>query len=120
VQITTGYGTRGGDSSVLGRNGYVALNLAKPAKAKQPLSANQKPCKHMAEAIVVDGAEKGHTVKVCSDTNCPVHFADHASRTPDPAQVAREREQRRQPEGRRPPSNKRERQLAACLSSSMA
>jgi len=95
VQITTGYGTRGGDSTVLGRNRYVPLNLAKPAKAKQPLSANQKPCKQMAEAIVVDGAERGHTVKVCADTNCPVHFADRASKTPDPAQVAREREQRR-------------------------
>jgi ParB family chromosome partitioning protein len=94
VQITTAYGTRG-DSPVLGRNRYVALNLAKPAKAKQPLSANQKPCKHMAEAIVVDGAEKGHTVKVCADTNCPVHFADRASKTPDPAQVAQERELRR-------------------------
>jgi ParB family chromosome partitioning protein len=95
VQITTGYGTRGGDSPVLGRNSYVALNLAKPAKAKQPLSANQKPCKHMAEAIVVDGAERGHTVKVCADANCPVHFADRANKTPDPAQLAREREQRR-------------------------
>ncbi|MGA9667761.1 MAG: ParB/RepB/Spo0J family partition protein [Terracidiphilus sp.] len=95
VQITTGYGTRGVDSLVLGRNSYVALNLAKPAKAKQPLSANQKPCKQMAEAIVVDGAERGHTVKVCLDTNCPVHFADRASKTPDPAQVAREREKRR-------------------------
>jgi len=95
VQITTEYGTRGGDSQVLSRNRYVALNLAKPAKAKQPLSTNQKPCKSMAEAIVVDGAEKGHTVKVCSDTNCPVHFADRANKTPDPAQVVREREQRR-------------------------
>ncbi|MGD0939561.1 MAG: ParB/RepB/Spo0J family partition protein [Terracidiphilus sp.] len=94
VQITTGYGTRG-DSPVLGRNRYVPLNLAKPAKAKQPLSANQKPCKQMAEAIVVDGAERGHTVKVCADTNCPVHFADRASKTPDPARLAREREQRR-------------------------
>jgi len=94
VQITTAYGTRRG-SPVLDRNRYMALNLAKPAKAKQPLSANQKPCKQMAEAIVVDGAERGHTVKVCADTNCPVHFADHASKTPAPAQIAREREQRR-------------------------
>ena len=100
VQITTGYGTRG-DSPVLGRNRYVALDLAKPAKAKQPLSANQKPCKHMAEAVVVDGAEKGHTVKVCADTNCPVHFADRANKTPDPAQLAREREQRRRELDRR-------------------
>jgi len=95
VQITTEYGTRGGDGPVLGRNRYVALNLAKSAKARQPFSANQKPCKHMTDAIVVDGSEKGHTVKVCADTNCPVHFADRASKTPDPAQLAREREQRR-------------------------
>jgi ParB family transcriptional regulator, chromosome partitioning protein len=95
VQITTEYGTRGGDGPVLGRNRYVALNLAKSAKAKQPFSANQKPCKHMVEAIVVDGAEKGHTVKVCAYINCPIHFADRASKTPDLAQLAREREQRR-------------------------
>jgi ParB family chromosome partitioning protein len=95
IQITTEYGTRGSDGPVLGRNRYVALNLAKPAKAKQPLSASQKPCKHMAEAIVVEGAEKGHTVKVCADINCPIHFADRASKTPAPAQLAREREQRR-------------------------
>jgi ParB family chromosome partitioning protein len=95
VQITTGYVTRSGDSPVLGRNRYVALNLAKPAKAKQPLSANQKPCKHMAEAIVVDGAERGHTVKVCADATCPVHFAHRTSKTPDPTQVAKDRERRR-------------------------
>ncbi len=94
VQITTGYGTRG-ESPVLGRNRYVALNLSKPAKAKQPLSANQKPCKHMAEAIVVDGAERGQTVRVCAEPSCAVHFADRASKAPNPAQLAKEREQRR-------------------------
>jgi ParB family chromosome partitioning protein len=93
VQITTEYGMRGGDGPVLGRNRYVALNLAKPAKAKQPLSTNQKPCKHMTEAIVVDGAERGRTVKICAEPSCPVHFADcHA---PNPLQLAKEREQRR-------------------------
>lgn len=94
VQISTGHVARS-DGPVLPRSRYVALQLAKPAKAKQPLSPYQKPCKHMAEAIVVDGAELGHTVKVCADTNCPVHFADRASKAPNPAQVAREREQRR-------------------------
>jgi ParB family chromosome partitioning protein len=93
VQITTEYGTRGGDGLVLRRNRYVALNLAKPSKAKQPLSANQKPCKHMTEAIVVDGAERGHTVKICAEPSCPVHFADR--RAPNPLQLAKEREQRR-------------------------
>jgi ParB family chromosome partitioning protein len=94
VQITTAYGTRG-DRPVLARNRYVALNLSKPAKAKQPLSPYQKPCKHMAEAIVVDGAERGHTVKVCAEPSCTVHFADRASKTANPEQLAKEREQRR-------------------------
>jgi len=94
VQITTGYGTRG-DGPVLGRNRYVALNLAKPAKAKQPLSPYQKPCKHMAEAIVVDGAERGHAVKVCAEPSCTIHFADRANKATNPEQLAKEREQRR-------------------------
>jgi ParB family chromosome partitioning protein len=93
VQITTGYGTRGNDA-VLGRNRYVALNLyAKNGKPKAPLSPNQKPCKNMSEAIVVDGTERGHTVKVCADPTCPVHFADRHS--PKPEQMEKEREQRR-------------------------
>jgi ParB family chromosome partitioning protein len=93
VQITTGYGTRGNDA-VLGRNRYVALNLsAKNGKSKAPLSPYQKPCKQMSEAIVVDGTERGHIVKVCADPNCSVHFADRHA--PNPEQLAKEREQRR-------------------------
>lgn len=93
VQITTSYGTRGNDA-VLGRNRYVALNLsAKNGKSKAPLSPYQKPCKQMSEAIVVDGTERGHIVKVCADPACSVHFADR--RAPDPEQMAKEREQRR-------------------------
>jgi len=93
VQITTAYGTRGSDA-VLGRNRYVALNLsAKNGKSKAPLSPYQKPCKQMSEAIVVEGTERGHVVKVCADPNCSVHFGDR--HTPNPEQVAKEREQRR-------------------------
>ncbi len=93
VQITNEWKTPG-NSAVLGRNQYVALNLsAKSAKSKNPLSPYQKPCKHMTEAIVVDGTERGRTVKVCAEPNCPVHFADR--RTPTPEQTAKEREQRR-------------------------
>ena len=93
VQITTGWGARGNDA-VLGRNRYVALNLsAKNGKSKAPLSPYQKPCKQMSEAIVVDGTERGHIVKVCADPTCPVHFADR--HTPNPEQMAKEREQRR-------------------------
>ncbi len=92
VQISTNHVSRS-DGPVLSRGRYVALHLAKNGKSKQPLSPYQKPCKHMAEAIVVDGAERGHTVKVCAEPSCGVHFADR--RASDPAQVAKEREQRR-------------------------
>lgn len=93
VQIASGWNGRG-DSAVLGRNRYVALNLsARNGKAKTPLSPHQKPCKQMSEAIVVDGTERGHIVKVCADPSCSVHFADHHA--PDPEQLAKEREERR-------------------------
>lgn len=92
VQITTARVTQG-DSAILPRTCYVALQLAKGNKSKQPLSPYEKPCKHMADAIVVDGAERGHTVKVCAEPSCTVHFADR--RAPDPLQLAKEREQRR-------------------------
>gem|GEM_PF-761551 len=83
-----------GNSAILGRNQYVALNLsANSAKSKKPLSPYQKPCKHMSEAIVVDGTERGRIAKVCAEPNCRVHFADR--RAPNPAQTAKEREQRR-------------------------
>jgi ParB family transcriptional regulator, chromosome partitioning protein len=94
VQITTTHGTRG-EGTVLPRNRYVALHLTNSAKSKPPLSPYQKPCKHMAEAIVVDGTERGHTVKVCAEPSCTVHFSDRTNRTPDLAQLAKEREQRR-------------------------
>ncbi len=71
VQITNEWKAPG-NSAVLGRNQYVALNLsAKSAKSKKPLSPYQKPCKHMSEAIVVDGTERGRTVKVCAEPNLP-------------------------------------------------
>ncbi len=92
VQITTSHAAHG-DGAVLPRNRYVALQLNNPAKSKQPLSPYQKPCKHMAEAIVVDGAERGYTVKVCAEPGCAVHFPNR--HTPAPAQLAKEREQRR-------------------------
>ncbi|MDE3163373.1 MAG: ParB/RepB/Spo0J family partition protein [Acidobacteriota bacterium] len=94
VQITTSHAAHG-DGAVLARNRYVALQLTNPAKSKQPLSPYQKPCKHMAEAIVVDGAERGQTVRVCAEPSCAVHFADRAGKAPNPAQLAKEREQRR-------------------------
>jgi ParB family chromosome partitioning protein len=93
VQIATAYGGRS-EGAVLPRNRYISLQLTNPAKAKQPLSPSQKPCKHMAEAIVVDGAERGHTAKICAESSCTVHFPQRSDR-PTPDQLAKEREQRR-------------------------
>jgi ParB family chromosome partitioning protein len=93
VQIATEWKAPG-NGAVLGRNQYLTLNLsAKSASSKKPLSPYQKPCKHMSEAIVVEGTERGRRVKVCAELNCPVHFADR--RAPNPEQVAKERIQRR-------------------------
>jgi ParB family chromosome partitioning protein len=113
VQIATAHGTHG-DGAVLPRNRYVTLTLTNPAKSKQPLSPYQKPCKDMAEAIVVDGVERGHTTKVCAEPTCAVHFADR--RKPDPAQMAKEKDQRRKElEKRKLDTTVRHRTLAEVL-----
>jgi ParB family chromosome partitioning protein len=93
IQIATAHGTRG-EGAALPRNRYVPLQLTNPAKSKHPLSPSQKPCRHMAEAIVVDGAERGHTAKVCAEPSCTVHFPQRSDK-PTPEQLAKEREQHR-------------------------
>jgi ParB family chromosome partitioning protein len=72
VQISTAYDGRV-KSSVLPRSRYIALRRVK-SKGKQPQSPNEKPCKHMADAIVVEGLERGHRAKVCTEPSCTVHF----------------------------------------------
>ncbi len=94
VQISTAYGGRV-EGSVLPRSRYIALHLPKTAKNKPPLSPNEKPCKHMAEAIVVEGAERGHTAKVCAEPSCTVHFPGRNNKATNEAQLTREREQHR-------------------------
>jgi ParB family transcriptional regulator, chromosome partitioning protein len=94
VQISTTYGGRV-EGSILPRSRYIALHLAKPAKNERPLSPNEKPCKHMAEAIVVEGLERGHTTKVCAEPSCTVHFPGRNNKATNEAQLAKEREQRR-------------------------
>ncbi|HEY0758766.1 MAG TPA: ParB/RepB/Spo0J family partition protein [Acidisarcina sp.] len=113
VQIATSYGARK-EGAALPRSHYVALNLTTGAKAKQPLSPYQRPCKHMAEAILVDGAERGLIGKVCAEPSCAIHFADR--RVPGPVQAAKEREQRRKEmEGRKLEMTMRHRTLAEVL-----
>lgn len=94
VQISTAYGGRV-EGAVLPRSRYIALHLAKPGKSKQPLSPQQKPCKHMTDAIVVEGLERGHIGKVCAEPTCSVHFPGRNTKAGGEAQLAREREQRR-------------------------
>jgi len=73
----------------LGRNQYVELDIkkAKANGASTKLSANQKPCDKMAEAIVMDGGKRGQVVKVCADPACRTHHPN----SPSPQQVERER-----------------------------
>ena len=93
VQITTAWGGRG-DSGVLGRSRYVMLSLsAKKGKSKEPASPYQEPCPHLSEAIVVEGNERGQTVRVYAEPNCLIHFADRNKS--DPEELTIEREQRR-------------------------
>jgi ParB family transcriptional regulator, chromosome partitioning protein len=77
----------------LGRNQYVELEIKKPKPngASSKLSAVQKPCDKMTEAIVMDGGKRGQVVKVCADPTCRVHHPN----TPSPQQVERERAEER-------------------------
>ena len=87
VQISSAWNSREG--APLGRNRYVELQIKK-ARAngeRAKLSAFQKPCDKMTEAIVTDGGKRGHIVKVCPDPACRVHRPD----APSPEQVERER-----------------------------
>jgi ParB family transcriptional regulator, chromosome partitioning protein len=91
VQISSAWNTREG--APLGRNRYVELQTKKAKTngnlAKQP--ASQKPCEKMADAIVMDGGNRGQVVKVCADPDCRVHHGDR----PSPQQLQRDRAQER-------------------------
>ena len=91
IQISAAWNSREG--APLGRNQYVELEIRKPKAngASTKLSAHQKPCEKMAEAIVMDGGKRGQVVKVCADPACRVHHPN----TPSPQQVERERAEER-------------------------
>src|SRR5438552_2900089 len=91
VQISSAWNTREG--APIGRNRYVELQIKK-AKANGNLAKQppfQKPCEKMADAIVMDGGNRGQVVKVCADPNCRVHHGDR----PSPQQLQRDRAQER-------------------------
>jgi len=71
----------------------VELEIKRPKAngASAKLSAVQKPCDKMTEAIVMDGGKRGQVVKVCADPACRVHHPN----TPSPQQVERERAEER-------------------------
>jgi hypothetical protein len=87
VQISSAWNSREG--APLGRNRYVELQIKKARTngERAKLSAFQKPCEKMAEAIVTDGGKRGHIVRVCPDPACRVHRPD----APSPEQLERER-----------------------------
>jgi hypothetical protein len=91
IQITAAWNSREG--APLGRNRYVELEIKKPraSGASTKLSAVQKPCDKMTEAIVMDGGKRGQVVKVCANPACRVHHPD----TPSPQQIERERAEER-------------------------
>jgi ParB family transcriptional regulator, chromosome partitioning protein len=91
IQISAAWNSREG--APLGRNQYVELEIKKPKPngASTKLSAVQKPCDKMAEAIVMDGGKRGQVVKVCADPACRIHHPN----TPSPQQVERERAEER-------------------------
>jgi ParB family transcriptional regulator, chromosome partitioning protein len=91
IQISAAWNSREG--APLGRNQYVELEIKKPKPngASTKLSANQKSCDKMAEAIVMDGGKRGQVVKVCADPVCRIHHPN----TPSPQQVERERAEER-------------------------
>jgi len=65
----------------------LEIKKPKPNGASAKLSAVQKPCEKMTEAIVMDGGKRGQVVKVCADPACRIHHPN----TPSPQQVERER-----------------------------
>jgi hypothetical protein len=69
----------------------LEIKKLKPNGASAKLSAVQKPCDKMTEAIVMDGGKRGQVVKVCADPTCRTHHAN----TPSPQQVERERAEER-------------------------
>jgi ParB family chromosome partitioning protein len=112
IQISAAWNSREG--APLGRNQYVELEIKKPKPngASSKLSAVQKPCDKMTEAIVMDGGKRGQVVKVCADPTCRVHHPN----MPSPQQVERERaEERKRIEKEKLAITTRHRALAAIL-----
>lgn len=60
--------------TVLGRGRYVPIVRAIERKNGKQVRPENVHCKSAVKAIVVDGVEKGQTVRVCADPRCSTHF----------------------------------------------
>jgi ParB family transcriptional regulator, chromosome partitioning protein len=86
IQISTAW-AKPQNENVLGRGRYVPIAPASERKnGKQPPLPEHVNCKSAVKAIVVDGIEKGQTVRVCNDPKCTTHFP------PEPQTRAKQRE----------------------------
>ena len=73
VQISTAWG-KSQSEIVLGRGRYVPIVIASERKNGKQVRPENVHCKSAVKAIVVDGVEKGQTVRVCADPKCSTHF----------------------------------------------
>ena len=71
---------------MLGRGRYVPIAPASERKNGKHPRPEHVNCKSAVKAIVVDGIEKGQTVRVCNDPKCTTHFP------PEPQTRAKQRE----------------------------
>lgn len=85
VQISTAWG-KPQNGNVLGRGRYIPIAPASGRKNGNQPRPEHVNCKSAVKAIVVDGIEKGQTVRVCNDPKCTTHFP------PEPQTRAKQRE----------------------------
>jgi ParB family chromosome partitioning protein len=85
VQISTAWG-KPQNENVLGRGRYVPIVPANERKNGKQARPDHVNCKSAVKAIVADGIEKGHTVRVCTDPKCTTHFP------PEPQKRVKQRE----------------------------
>jgi hypothetical protein len=94
VQISTAW-AKPQNENVLGRGRYVPIAPASERKNGKQSRPEHVNCRSAVKAIVVDGIEKGQTVRVCNDPKCTTHFP------PEPQTRAKQREAVRAQVGQR-------------------
>ena len=70
VQMGTAYSEPAGGCPVIPRNMYVEIRHDKPKSKIERELPEYKTCKYTAEAIVIEGTEKGETKRVCANPEC--------------------------------------------------